>query len=294
MLKNKLLLLLLLLAKSTSLEAQTVGVGYYAIQNKTFPCERALEVFNGVKRPTLMFLWSTFGAGTACVEKFAKMNNRNKQIYIHFSNECCRRNGTCKKGELLRTTNVKDLNKLLEKKDKKTLKEYQKRMEEILLFIDKVMIYAPNTTWFISTGLEDNYSTNAAKVVLNNLKKFKKKSKNASKITLYVNPLNSKCIIDRCEIHRKDLGYNNHWLFIPDGYCVKPFDACNYNVFTEKEQNNRLNAQISHKNKYFVWWQEQQGRYGEVPTKAKDPRKRTIKISDKQIKEANKLLKKGN
>ena len=295
MLKNKLILFFLLLLKTNvPVEAQVVGVGYYAIQNKTFPCERAMEVFSGVKRPALMFLWSTFGDSTACVEKFAKMNNRNKQIYIHFSNECCRRNGTCKKGELLRTTNVKDLNKLLEKKEKKTLKEYQKRMEEILLFIDKVMIYAPNTTWFISTGLEDNYSTNAAKVVLNNLKKFKKKSKNASKITLYVNPLNSKCIIDRCEIHRKDLGYNNHWLFIPDGYCVKPFDACNYNVFTEKEQNNRLNAQISHKNKYFVWWQEQQGRYGEVPTKAKDPRKRTIKISDKQIKEANKLLKKGN
>ena len=293
-LKNYLLLLLLSLGQVSGANAQTVGVGYYAIQNKTFPCERALEVFNGVKRPALMFLWSTFGTSTACVEKFAKMNNRNKQIYIHFSNECCRRNGTCKQGELLRTTNVKDLNKLLEKKDKKTLKAYETRMGEILLFIDKVMEYAPNTTWFISTGLEDNYSTNAAKVVLNNLKKFKKKSKNAGKITLYVNPLNSKCIIDRCEIHKKDLGWNNHWLFIPDGYCVKPFDACNYNVFTEKEQLNRLNSQIKNKNRYFVWWQEQQGRYGEVPTKAKDPRKRPIKISDKQIKEANKLLKKGN
>ena len=251
MLKNKLLLLFLLFVKSTSLEAQTVGVGYYAIQNKTFPCDRALKVYDGVKKPALMFLWSTFGTSTACVEKFIKMNKRNKEVYIHFSNECCRRNGTCQSGELLRTTSVKDLNRLLEKKDKKTLQAYEKRFDEILLFIDKMKEYN-NVKWFISTGLEDNYTANAAKVVLNNLKKYKKKSKLASKITIYVNPLNSSCIANRCEIHKKDLGRNNHWLYIPDGYCVKPYDSCNTNVFTEAEGLAKMEAQKKNKNRYFV------------------------------------------
>ena len=293
MLKNKLLLLFLLLIKSTSLEAQTVGVGYYAIQNKTFPCDRALKVYDGVKKPALMFLWSTFGTDTSCVEKFIKMNKRNKEVYIHFSNECCRRNGTCQQGELLRTTNVRDLNKLLEKKDKKTLKEYEKRFDEILLFIDKMKDYT-NVKWFISTGLEDNYTNKAGNVVLNNLKSFKKKSKLASKITIYVNPLNSSCIANRCEIHKKDLGRNNHWLYIPDGYCVKPYDSCNINVFTEAEGLAKMEVQKKNKNRYFVWWQGQQGRSNENPTKALPPRKRVITISDKQIKEVNKFIKKGN
>lgn len=292
MLKNKLLLLLLLLAKSTSLEAQTVGVGYYAIQNKTFPCEQAMEVFNGVKRPALMFLWSTFGTSTSCVEKFIKMNNRDKQVYIHFSNECCRRNRTCGEGEFMKNTSVADLNKKLEKKDKKTLKEYEKRMDEILLFIDKMKDY--NVKWFISTGLEDNYTNKAAKNVLSALKTYKKKSKIEKKITIYVNPLKSNCIANRCEIHVKNLGRDNHWLFIPDGYCVKPFDACNTNVFTQKEQESKLNAQIKNKNRYFIWWQEQQGRKNELPNQALPPRKRKITITQAQIKEANRLLKMGN
>lgn len=296
MLKQKLFLLLLLLLKSNSpVEAQTVGVGYYAIQNKTFPCEKALQVYNGIKKPSLMFLWSTFGTNLACVEKFIRLNNRKKEIYIHFSNECCRRNGTCKKGELLRTTNVNDLNKLLEKKDKKTLSAYEKRMEEIIVFIDKMNeISGGNISWFISTGLEDNYTANAAKVVLNNLKKYKKKSNLAKKITIYVNPLNSSCIANRCEIHKKDLGRNNHWLYIPDGYCVKPYDSCNTNVFTEAEGLAKMEAQKKNKNRYFVWWQGQQGRSNENPTKAKPPRKRVITITDTQIKQVNKFIKRGN
>lgn len=286
-------MILLNIPKSAS--GEVIGQAYYAIQNKTFPCERALNVFQGIKKPALMFLWGTFGDDLTCVEKFIKMNNRQKQVYIHFSNECCRRNGTCKKGELMKNVGVKELNSKLEKKDKKTLEKYEKRMDEILLFIDKMQKIDSNTEWFISTGLEDNYTPRAARVVFNHLREFKKKSENSNKITIYVNPLNSSlCINAKCEIHKKDLSRNNHWVFLPDGYCVKPFDACNYNVFTEAEQNKKINEQIKNKNSYFVWWSEQQGRYGEPPSLAKPPRKRTIKISDKQIKEANKLLRKGN
>ena len=126
------------------------------------------------------------------------------------------------------------------------------------------------------------------------LKSFKKKSKLASKITIYVNPLNSSCIANRCEIHKKDLGRNNHRLYTPDGYCVKPYDSCNINVFTEAEGLAKMEAQKKNKNRYFVWWQGQQGRSNENPTKALPPRKRVITISDKQIKEVNKFIKKGN
>ena len=292
--KLQFFLLMAFLNITKTTQAQTIGQAFYAIENKTFPCEKSLQVFEGVKNPALMFLWGTFGDDLSCVEKFLKMNKKEKKVYIHFSNECCRRNGTCKKGELMKNVGVKELNSRLEKKDKDTLGKYKKRMEEILSFIDEMQKENPNTTWYISTGLEDNYTLKAKKIVYNKLREYKKKSKNSDKITIYVNPLNSKCIANKCEIHKKDLGRDNHWVFLPDGYCVKPFDACNNNVFTASEQNKKINAQIKNKNSYFVWWSEQQGRYGEPASMAKPPRKRTIKISDKQIQEANKLLKKGN
>lgn len=292
--KLQFFLLMAFLNITQNASSNVLGQAYYAIENKTFPCEKALKAYEGVKKPTLMFLYGTFGDDLSCVEKFIKMNKKDKQVYIHFSNECCRRNKTCKKGELLKNVSVNDLNKRLEKKDKNTLKKYENRMDEILLFIDKIQKENPNTTWYISTGLEDNYTLKAKKIVYNKLREFKKKSKNSDKITIYVNPLNSECIINKCEIHNKNLGRNNHWVYLPDGYCVKPFDACNYNVFTEAEQNKKINEQLKNKNSYFVWWSEQQGRYGEPASLAKPPRKRIIKISDKQIQEANKLLKKGN
>ncbi len=292
--KLQLLFLMAFLSVAQNANSNVLGQAYYAIQNKTFPCKKSLQVFNGVKKPALMFLWGTFGNDLTCVEKFIKMNKKNKKVYIHFSNECCRRNKTCKKGELLKNLSVNDLNKRLEKKDKSILKKYENRMDKILLFIDKMQKENPNTTWYISTGLEDNYTLKAKKIVYNQLRKFKKKSENSGKIKIYVNPLNSECIINKCEIHNKNLGRNNHWVFLPDGYCVKPFDACNYNVFTASEQKKKIKKQLKNKNSYFVWWSEQQGRYGEPASLAKPPRKRVIKISTKQIKEANKLLKKGN
>ena len=292
--KLQFFLLMAFLNITKTAQAQMIGQAFYAIENKTFPCEKSLQVFEGVKNPALMFLWGTFGDDLSCVEKFLKMNKKEKKVYIHFSNECCRRNGTCKKGELMKNVGVKELNSRLEKKDKDTLEKYKKRMEEILLFIDEMQKENPNTTWYISTGLEDNYTSKASKVVFDYLRKLKKSSKYASNIIIYVNPLNSICINPRCEIHNKGLGRDNHWVFLPDGYCVKPFDACNNNIYTVKEQDKKINAQIKNKNSYFVWWSEQQGRYGEPASLAKPPRKRTIRISDKQIREANKLLKKGN
>ena len=109
-----------------------------------------------------------------------------------------------------------------------------------------------------------------------------------------MNPLKGTCVNTKCEIHDKSAGRNNHWLFIPDGYCVKPFDACNNKVMTIDEVTAKLLAQKRNGNKFFIWWSEQQGRYGEPPSKAKPPRLRKIKISDRQIKDANFLLKKGN
>ena len=207
--KLQFFLLLSLLNITQNASGNVLGQAYYAIQNKTFPCERSLKVYDDVKKPALMFLYGTFGDDLSCVEKFIKMNKKDKQVYIHFSNECCRRNKTCKKGELLKNVSVNDLNKRLEKKDKNTLKKYENRMDEILLFIDKMQKENPNTSWYISTGLEDNYTLRAKKVVYNKLREFKKKSKNSEKITIYVNPLNSECIINKCEIHNRNLGRNN-------------------------------------------------------------------------------------
>ncbi len=272
-------------------EPPTVGVGYYAIQNKTFPCTKALKVFDGVKKPALMFLWGTFGDSLECVEKFLALPQQKKEVYIHLSNECCRRNRTCKKGELLQDTPVWKINNLIEKSDAKTKQAFQKRVDKIMKFAQN---YDENVTWYISTGLEDNYSFNAKKKVLNWVKNQKNKYAIKDRVKVYVNPLNGTCVNTKCEIHNKNAGTNNHWLYIPDGYCVKPFDACKQNVMTQDEVVAKLLKQKKNQNKFFVWWSEQQGRYGETPKRAVAPRKRKIVITDRQIQDANYLLKKGN
>ena len=266
-------------------------MGYYAIQNRTFPCERALKVFDGVKKPALMFLWGTFGDYLSCVKKFLALPQKKKEVYIHFSNECCRRNRTCKNGELLKDTSVSVLNSKIERIDRKTKQAYMNRMAKIVNFAEN---YNDDVTWYVSTGLEDNYSFTAKKRVFNWLKNEKNKSKLKNSIKIYVNPLNKTCINTKCEIHDKNYGVNNHWAYVPDGYCVKPFDKCQNNVFTIDELQAKLSKQKKNGNKFFLWWSEQQGRYGEPPSKAKPPRQRIIHITEKQLKDANFYLKKGN
>jgi len=272
-----------------------IGLGYYAIQNKTFPCDKALKAFEGVKKPALMFLWGTFGDEKLCLKKFLNLPQKEKEIYIHFSNECCRRNNTCKKGEFLKDTPVWKLNSLLAKGDKKTKEAYKKRFAKIYEFIETETKKNSNTKieWHISTGLEDNYTFANKKRVFNILKNLKKDTDLKDNIKIYVNPLDGVCINSKCEVHNKRTGTNNHWLFLPDGYCVKPFDACNNNVFTINELNAKILAQTKNGNKFFLWWSEQQGRYGEPPSKAKPPRQRTIRITDTQIKDANQILRRG-
>ena len=267
-------------------------MAYYSIQNQTFPCERALKVYEGVKKPALMFLWSTFGDNLNCVRKFIELPQEKKEIYIHISNECCRRNRTCKNGELLKEHSVAGLNNLIELRNKKVKKAYQDRLNRIIKFIENYK--DQNITWYISTGLEDNYSFNAKKIVYNWLQNGKNKSILKDNIRIYVNPLNKNCINTKCEIHDKNAGVNNHWAYVPDGYCVKPFDACKNNVMTQDEVTVKLLKQKKNKNRFFLWWSEQQGRYGEPPSLAKPPRKRIIKIKDSQINDANKILRKGN
>lgn len=273
-------------------QESTVGMAFYSIQNKTFPCEKALKVYDGVKKPALMFLWSTFGDNLNCVRKFIELPQKKKEIYIHISNECCRRNRTCKNGELLKEHSVAGLNNLIELRNKKVKKAYQDRLNKIIKFIENYK--NENITWYISTGLEDNYSFNAKKIVYNWLQNGKNKSELKDNIRIYVNPLNKNCVNTKCEIHDKNAGINNHWAYVPDGYCVKPFDACKNNIMTQEEVTVKLLKQKKNKNKFFLWWSEQQGRYGEPPSLAKPPRKRIIKIKDNQIKDANDILKKGN
>ena len=273
-------------------QESTVGMAFYSIQNKTFPCERALKVYDNVKKPALMFLWGTFGDDLNCVRKFIELPQKKKEIYIHISNECCRRNRTCKNGELLKEHSVAGLNNLIKLRNEKVKKAYQNRLNKIIKFIENYK--NEDITWYVSTGLEDNYSFNAKKIVFNWLKNGKNKSELKDKIKIYVNPLDGTCINNKCEIHNKDLGRDNHWAYVPDGYCVKPFDTCKTNIFTIDELTAKLLAQKKNGNRFFLWWSEQQGRYGEPPSQAKPPRKRTIKITDRQIKYANEILKKGN
>ena len=133
----KSLLVIVLIPMLAIAQESTVGMAFYSIQNKTFPCDKALKVFDGVKKPALMFLWSTFGDNLNCVRKFIELPQNKKEIFIHISNECCRRNRTCKNGELLKEHSVAGLNNLIELRNKKVKKAYQDRLNKIVKFTEE-------------------------------------------------------------------------------------------------------------------------------------------------------------
>ena len=276
---------MMLLNFNASAKSDVIGQAYYAIQNETFPCKEALQVYKDIKHHALSWLYGTFGDNWQCVDDFVYKLPGKKKMYIHFSNECCRRNRTCKKGELLKNMSVSEFNTKLENKNKKVLNEINKRIAKLN---GKIAEYhTQGVEVILSTGLEDNYTRKAFKVMYNQIKN------NSIADDVIQSPLKNCYLKNKCEWHDKSKN-GKAYLFMPDGYCVENYDndKCKTNLLRESE----LNELVRNRNgkNFFMWWSNLQGRYGESPAQAKPPRKRVIVINKNSINKSNKILRKGN
>lgn len=148
------------------------GVQYNAAQGFTkAECRAALKVFDGVKVPKLAFLWRTFDREGGCVEEFLRrFKDRPHVLEIHFSNETCRRAGRfCENVEICPKLRSRNYTRAIERGNSYVLGKIRRRAWNIFQFIIRETY--PTTEILLTTGLEDDYSTKAHRVVNSILKK---------------------------------------------------------------------------------------------------------------------------
>lgn len=156
---------LILAFSAANCSAQNVGLGLFALQSPTFPCESALRAFSSSESPTLAILWGTFGGDNRCLERWLRdARNRPHLLEVHLSNEACRRNKRCSESDFLPSLSVAQLNARLEQKDARILQSYAMKVREIRNTLAPFM--TERGEYLISTGLEDNFSDAAYGMVL--------------------------------------------------------------------------------------------------------------------------------
>lgn len=164
-------LIALILVVVNTASAQ-VCVSFFASQAFTDrQCNDSLQVFNNVHTPCMAILWETFTLeqNNFCAQRFLRrFKNKAHILEIHFSNEAGRRNRRLASYEFAASLSTEQYNRNLERRRRGTVKLIQKNAKEIKHFIDKYS--NANSEIFVSTGLEDNFTTKAFKVVLETIK----------------------------------------------------------------------------------------------------------------------------
>jgi len=148
-----------------SASAGEAGVAFFAMPSPTFPCDRALEVFEEGSPLALAILWSTFGEDAVCLKKWFELRkNEPHFLEIHPTNETCRRSTDCEDCEITPHLAVREYNVRLAARDPKILEPLTKRIQAIAEIV-KPYVSGGNEI-VLSTGLEDNFSAEAYAVVL--------------------------------------------------------------------------------------------------------------------------------
>lgn len=183
----KVLFLILLFPRILTAQG-CVGVSAFAAMHPSFPCQETLNMLRRVKSPCMAVLWGTFGRTHHCTSRFRR-KYPDAPLFIHLSNEVCRKHNRCHRGELFKRFSVRQYNRYLEKRPHRVHKRIVRRVERI-----KKTITPPV---FLSLGLEDNYSPRAAQNLYNIVKEV-------WEYEIYQNPAGSRCRRTPrllCEIH---------------------------------------------------------------------------------------------
>ncbi len=276
-----------------SANAQDVGVSYYAMQGfSKDQCAAALDVFSGVEKPVLAILWKTFGDDNFCIQEYLKrFSDKHHLLEIHVTNQTCLRNKTCAEGEIFSNITPKEYNKLLENHDARTLTVLKQRIEEVVAFVrDNRNV---NTEVLLSTGLEDNYSSQAYQVVKESFEAYQKLTEfqlvRSPERSARADTIESNIL----ELHGFDLDFPEKFV----GRCLANNDGKDIEFGPPHVSGNKIWSDIPQyiqNNKKqgcrtILWWSGPQGRKnssGVLPP----PRKRKLEIRPEEIKKIDKLL----
>lgn len=158
---------------STAGRADSVGVSCFACSALTDQqCSDFLKIYDGIAEPKLAVLWRTFAPPSKdrCVAKFlSRFWDRPHTLAVHFQNGPGRRNGRLSRYEFLSAETVGTLNAKLERRATRTIRTIEREADRIVAWaLERA---GPNTSIELSTGLEDNYSNKAFRVIARTLKK---------------------------------------------------------------------------------------------------------------------------
>lgn len=143
------------------------GVSSFAIMHPRFPCNEFIRLQRVWDKPAITVLYGTFGNSSVCLSKLVASIPVNKPILleVHITNEACRRNRRCKRGELLPALSVNRFNTKLERLSPLVWRKVGARKEKIQKLFRSLGERREIKELFITTGLEDNYSRKAAGVM---------------------------------------------------------------------------------------------------------------------------------
>lgn len=242
-----------------------VGISYFAIQHKRFPCSTALSVYDGVKKPSLSFLWSTFGTSTKCIDKLVA-TGKPITLQIHASNGSCVRLGRCKAGEV----------------DIRNQGKYVRRIRQIKAYTDTL---PKNVSVLLSLQLEDNMSYQQSTRALSWARKVWSGdvSTNPVKVVRAVPGalLELHDSFDRAKKRGASV-WSNDGVDINFGKgCTIPH-CVNWSVLSRDVLKHRRSFKHS-----FLWWNTQGAKDGKnhIP-----PRKRKLTVHSKDVSKVNALL----
>ena len=267
-----------------------VGLSGFALQNKSFPTEKFIKIFRGVKRPGTAVLWSTFGNSTDGIGTFCdSVKNRSHALEIHLSNEAGRRNQRLFQGEFLKQLTVKEYNQRLENERPRLERSVKRRVDTIRRKL--LDVTNENTTIYLSIGLEHQFTKAARRVLL-------RWCTEAWPEVLLVNNPGANRVIrggDLLELHglTPKLGRRRDESIVNlDGVSVNVGDGETYNPRPGTSISVPTAARYLRDNRRsevrLLWSASSQGfRDGSF----RPPRRRDFIITNKAVREFNKLLK---
>jgi hypothetical protein len=168
---NKIILAIFVLLLSNIAVAEEAKFGWamLALQHKDFPCKKLDPYINKAPHPYVSVLWDTFGDSNKCLKRFLKKSkNKPHTLQVYMSNEVCRRKGNCRSYEFLPKLSVGEYNKRLANGHKKTFKAVRKKATEIRKFCESTGNH--NTNCLIAIGLESQFTKQATKALVNQVK----------------------------------------------------------------------------------------------------------------------------
>lgn len=280
--------LTLLLTLTNEASGQTCVSAFAAQAFNNAQCSQFLRVFNNVHTPCTAILWKTFtiSKNNLCTQRFlSRFKGKPHILQIHFSNEAGRRNRRLSKYEHLPGISVNEYNRRLGRGHGRTVRAIQKNAKEIQEFI--LQYRNINSRILISTGLEDNYSTEAFKTILRTIKPIIKD------VEFIRNPVGEHEKYyngaDFIELH----GMQPHIRSI--GQCIQNLDGISIK-FSDGLPNTQeilLSAVPDYIKRgqalsclTFLWWKEPQG----ITSIFTEPRKRKFLLEAVKINLTNNLI----